>query len=126
MAIYGTAVLSICLIIGITFGKLLGHWAGMDPKVNVGGVGFAMLLLIVVTDWMRKRDLLRPPSEAGILFWSSIYIPVVVAMAATLNVRDAVGGGPMALLAGSITVICCFALIPAITRIGKPADPVEK
>lgn len=117
MAIYGTALLSICLIAGLIAGKLLGHLLGMDA--NVGGVGIAMLLLILVTDRLKKTGALLPPSEAGILFWSSIYIPVVVAMAASQNVRAAIHGGPAALLAGTLVVAVCFALVPAFSRIGR-------
>ncbi|MCA9240615.1 MAG: malonate transporter subunit MadL, partial [Planctomycetales bacterium] len=47
MAIYGTALLSLCLICGLLVGKLIGLAIGVDA--NVGGVGFAMLLLIVVS-----------------------------------------------------------------------------
>ncbi len=117
MAIYGTALLSICLIAGLIVGKLLGRLLGMDA--NVGGVGIAMLLLILVTDRLKKSDALPPVSESGILFWSSIYIPVVVAMAASQNVRAAIHGGPAALLAGTLVVAVCFALVPVFSRIGR-------
>jgi malonate transporter MadL subunit len=117
MAIYGTALLSICLIAGLIAGKLLGRLLGMDA--NVGGVGIAMLLLILVTDRLKKSAALPPLSESGILFWSSIYIPVVVAMAASQNVRAAIHGGPAALLAGTLVVAACFVLVPVFNRIGR-------
>lgn len=120
MAIYGTAVLSLCLIAGLIIGKLLGLLLGLDT--NVGGVGIAMLLLIVVTDRLRKAGNFPPQSESGVLFWSAIYIPIVVAIAATQNVRAAIHGGPAAILAGVLAVIACFALVPAISRIGKPSQ----
>ena len=37
MAIYGTALLSICLIIGLIVGQGLGALMGVDK--NIGGVG---------------------------------------------------------------------------------------
>ena len=117
MAIYGTALLSLCLLAGLLAGKLLALVLGMDG--NIGGVGIAMLLLILVTDRLKKDDLFPQASEAGILFWSSIYIPVIVAMAATQNVRDALHGGPAALLAGAGAVVACVSLVPVFARIGR-------
>ncbi len=120
MAIYGTALLSICLLAGLVAGRWLGTALGVEA--NVGGVGMAMLFLMVATDWLRKRGALNPPSESGIVFWSAIYIPVVVAIAATQNVRAAIHGGPAAILAGTLAVVLCFALVPAISRMGGPCD----
>ncbi len=56
------------------------------------------------------------------IFWSSIYIPIVVAMAAKQNVLAAVKGGPVALLAGALAVIVSCALVPVISRIGDSGD----
>lgn len=117
MAIYGTAVLAICVLIGLFIGDLLGSAIGV--KANVGGVGFAMLLLIFASEFLRKRDLLPTPTKEGVHFWSAIYIPVVVAMAAQQNVVAAVKGGPAAILAGVLATVVCYALIPVVERIGK-------
>ena len=117
MAIYGTALLSICLLAGIFLGNLLGIVVGVNA--NVGGVGIAMLLLILGAERLQKSGQLKPPSEKGILFWSAIYIPIVVAMAASQNVLAAVKGGPVAILAGTLAVIFCFALVPLISRLGR-------
>lgn len=92
MAIYGTALLSICLLVGLIVGALLGILVGVDA--NVGGVGIAMLLLILICDRLRRSGRMRQPSQRGILFWSSIYIPIVIAMAASQNVRGAVKAAP--------------------------------
>ena len=116
MAIYGTALLSICLMIGMIIGKLLGLAVGVDA--NVGGVGIAMLLLILACDQLQKSGKMQPPTERGVAFWSSIYIPIVVAMAASQNVVAALKGGPMAILAGVLAVGIGFALVPVISRIG--------
>lgn len=107
MVIYGVALLSGCLIAGLFCGQLLGRLIGV--QANVGGVGIAMLLLIFVSDRLRKAGRLKPVSQQGIVFWSSIYIPVVVAMAASQNVVSAVEGGPVALLAGALAVGLGFA-----------------
>jgi malonate transporter MadL subunit len=120
MAIYGTALLSFCLLAGLLAGKLLGWMLGMDG--NIGGVGIAMLLLILLTDRLKREGALPEPSEDGILFWSSIYIPVIVAMAASQNVRAAIHGGPAALLAGALATFACCALVPVFARIGRSPD----
>ncbi|MNJ58436.1 Malonate transporter MadL subunit [compost metagenome] len=52
-------------------------------------------------------------------FWSAIYIPIVVAMAAQQNVYGALSGGPMAILAGVLAVVVAFALVPVLDRIGR-------
>lgn len=121
MTIYGTAALSLCLLAGLWLGKLLGRLAGLD--IDVGGVGLAMLLLVFVTDWMRRRALLPPAAEHGIRYWGSLYIPIVVAMAASQNVHAAVQGGAVPLAAGALGVAACFALVPVVTRLSGPKPP---
>ena len=117
MAIYGTALLSLCLIVGLIIGKCIGLAIGVEA--NVGGVGIAMLLLVLVSSRLQSAGWIAKPTESGVLFWSSIYIPVVVAMAASQNVRAAVSGGTAAILAGVVVVIVSFALVPLISRIGQ-------
>ena len=117
MAIYGTALLSICLLVGLIIGKLLGILLGVDA--NVGGVGIAMLMLILVCDRLQYSGRMQPPSKSGIVFWSAIYIPIVVAMAASQNVLAAITGGPVAVVAGILTVVASFAMVPLIDRIGR-------
>jgi len=124
LVIYGVALLSICLISGLFVGEVLGKIIGV--QANVGGVGIAMLLLIFLSDVLRKRSRLTEVSQRGVVFWSSIYIPVVVAMAAKQNVLGAIKGGPAALLAGALAVAVCFAFVPLISRIGgKPTAASE-
>lgn len=123
MAIYGTALLALCLIVGLSAGRLLGHLAGVDA--DIGGVGIAMLLLIFSTDWLHRTGRMKPPTDQGIAFWGSIYVPIVVAMAASQNVRGALSGGVMATLAGALGVVVCFALVGVFVRLGR-ADSTEK
>lgn len=123
MIIYGVALLAICTLVGLFVGDLLGVALGV--KANVGGVGFAMLLLLFLTDRLKREGKLVPVSAQGIGFWSAMYIPIVVAMAAQQNVLGAVTGGPMALLAGALATVGCFVLIPAIERIGRPKVVAE-
>ena len=118
MVIYGVSFLAACMLAGLVLGELLGQLIGV--QANVGGVGIAMLLMILLSDRLRKAGRLKPLTEQGILFWSSIYIPVVVAMAAKQNVLAAVKGGPAAILAGVGAVLVSFALVPVLSRIGNP------
>jgi malonate transporter MadL subunit len=117
MVIYGVAFLAVCMIAGLFLGDVLGVLIGVEA--NVGGVGIAMIIMILVSDYLRKRGRLVPLTEQGILFWSAIYIPVVVAMAAKQNVLGALKGGPAAILAGSGAVVVCFLLVPVLSKLGR-------
>jgi len=124
MVIYGTALLAFCLVVGAAAGRLLGHFAGGD--VDFGGVGLAMLLLIFSTDFLHRTGRMKPPTEQGITFWSAIYVPIVVAMAASQNVRGALGGGVMAGVAGALGVLVCFALVGVFVRMGRDDSKGKK
>ncbi|GAA4913096.1 malonate transporter subunit MadL [Nesterenkonia rhizosphaerae] len=124
MVLYGVAALALCMLAGMIIGDLLGVAVGVDA--NVGGVGFAMVLLVLVSAWLRKKGLFPKPTEQGVLFWSALYIPIVVAMAATQNVVEAVTGGPMAILAGLAALACGAALVPVISRIGGRSEPLPE
>jgi malonate transporter MadL subunit len=122
LVIYGVALLAGCFLSGIFLGDLLGAVLGVDA--NVGGVGIAMLFLILISDQLIKSGRLRPVTREGVVFWSAIYIPVIVAMAARQNVVTALDGGLMAFLAGTLAVVVCFLLVPVISRIGEPGEPL--
>ncbi|MFP0194252.1 MULTISPECIES: malonate transporter subunit MadL [Pseudomonas] len=121
MIIYGVAFLAFCTLVGVWVGELLGKLIGVPA--NVGGVGIAMLLLIGLGSYLNKSGWLKGKTEQGVEFWSAIYIPIVVAMAAQQNVYGALKGGPMAILAGTLAVVIAFALVPVLVRLGnkKPA-----
>ena len=116
MIIYGTALLSACLLAGLTLGRGLGELLGGDA--DIGGVGIAMILLILGCDWLHRSGRMKPPTEAGISFWGQIYVPIVVAMAASQNVLGALSGGLMAILAGLAVVVVCFVLVGVLVRWG--------
>ncbi|MFE7629698.1 malonate transporter subunit MadL [Kocuria sp. NPDC057446] len=134
MIITGVAVLAGCFLVGMLVGEFLGLLMGVDA--NVGGVGFAMVLLVLVTHRMRRAGMLPSATEQGVFFWSAMYIPIVVAMAATQNVVSvvamaatqnvvsAVAGGPMALLVGLAALVAGAALVPVLARIGGQAEPL--
>jgi len=122
LVIYGVGLLAACYLSGVFLGDLLGDLIGV--QANVGGVGIAMLFLILASDALIKRGRLKLHTREGVIFWSAIYIPVIVAMAATQNVVAALHGGPMAFLAGALAVVACFVLVPVISRIGGAGEPL--
>jgi malonate transporter MadL subunit len=117
LVIYGVSLLSICMLVGIFFGELLGKIIGVDS--NVGGVGIGMLMLVLLVDYLKKKNKLDIKSQEGLAFWSGMYIPIVVAMAAQQNVVAAVKGGPVALLAGIGAVLLSWALVPLLSNLGN-------
>jgi malonate transporter MadL subunit len=112
VVIYGVALLSFCMLVGVFVGDLLGEVMGV--QANVGGVGIAMLLLLVLSNLGSREAALSP-----IGFWSAMYIPIVVAMAARQNVFSALSGGWMAIVAGVAAVTASFAVIPLLARLGR-------
>jgi malonate transporter MadL subunit len=87
-------------------GELLGAWLGI--KANVGGVGFAMIFLMLTKEFLTRKGWWKSELEFGIEFWNKLYIPVVIAMAASLNVKSAISSGTLAIFAGVIPVILAF------------------
>ena len=124
MIIYGVALLSTCLVIGMLIGQALGAALGIDA--NVGGVGIAMLLLVLASNSARFQLLSSGASAKGIQFWSAMYIPIVVAMAAQQNVAAAASGGLLALVAGVAAVVVSVLLVPVISRIGNSGAVSEQ
>jgi malonate transporter MadL subunit len=114
VVIYGVGLLAGCMLAGLWAGRLLGHALGVEA--NVGGVGIAMLLLLFFTQLSPKSPVLGPISASGVSFWSAMYIPIVVAMAAKQNVVAAVSSGWVAILAGTLAVLASFALVPVLAR----------
>ncbi len=117
MVIYGVALLSICMLAGVFVGDVLGDLIGV--QANVGGVGVAMLLLILLSNLSHQQLKLSPITETGVNFWNAMYIPIVVAMAASQNVLAAVSSGWMAILAGTAAVLAGFLMVPVLSRFGK-------
>jgi malonate transporter MadL subunit len=105
------------VLVGVFIGDLLGKLIGVDA--NVGGVGIAMLLLLLSSNLSSHRFRLGPITQSGIHFWSAMYIPIVVAMAARQNVVAAVSGGWVAIVAGAAAVAAGLALVPLLARAGK-------
>lgn len=123
MAIYGVALLSLCMLVGVFIGDVLGITLGV--KANVGGVGFAMVLLIILTNHGINKGWLAKKSQEGIAFFSAMYIPIVVAMAAQQNVVAALKGGPLAIAAGLISVGVAFLFVPVLAKLNKENDAAK-
>ena len=51
------------------------------------------------------------------MLWGSLYIPIVVAMAAQQDVVAAARGGPMVLVGGVGVVVLCFAMVAGLIRL---------
>ena len=111
--IFGTALISGCLLAGYFLGECLGRICGIGN--DVGGVGFAMLLLLLTTSYLKKRRLWRPEMDTGIRYWSGMYIPVV-AMSASQNVFSALGQGFLAILAGAVAVFAVFLILFLLSK----------
>ncbi|WP_232825159.1 MULTISPECIES: malonate transporter subunit MadL [Salinicola] len=124
MVIYGVALLAGCMLVGLIIGDVLGQLLGISA--NLGGVGIAMLLLIFVTGYLKDRGKLPEATESGINFWNAMYIPIVVAMAASQNVAAAFSGGLVAIVAGVLAVALGLALVPVLTgKKGDDARPLD-
>jgi len=117
MVIYGVALLAACYLLGVFLGEALGVLIGVDA--NVGGVGIAMLALIVISNMTSVQLKLGDATASGINFWNAMYIPIVIAMAAKQNVIGAVSSGWMALFAGIAAVVASFMLVPLLSRLGR-------
>jgi hypothetical protein len=63
MKIYGVALLAFCFL----FGKLLGNYLGVliGLKSDVGGVGFAMLLLMISYTYFKKKGIVKELTTQG-------------------------------------------------------------
>ena len=116
MAIYGVALLAACYIVGIVLGDMFGAIVGV--KANVGGVGFAMLFLILLSNHGIDHGWLDKKSQEGIAFWSAMYIPIVVAMSSIQDVVAALSGGTIAVLGGVLGVALGFVFIPILRKFG--------
>lgn len=118
MVIYGVALLAICMLIGVFLGELLGLTIGI--QANIGGIGLAMIILILLVDYLKKHGRLSLPTQDGLGFWSAMYIPIVIAMSANQNVAGALDGGPLAIMAGVTAIVISWSFVPLLSKGGSP------
>ena len=112
--IFSLVTLSLCMILGKYIGLLLGTLVGIDA--DVGGVGFAIILLVIVTNskcfpFAQKKEFID-----GVNFWKKMYMPVVVALAATQNVYRMLTSGMVAIVAGSAAVAVPFLILYLLSK----------
>ncbi len=126
MVIYGVALLAACTLVGTFIGEGLGRLLGI--QADIGGVGFAMIALIASRSWLARRGLLTKGVTGGVAFWSSMYIPIIVAMAATQDVVAAIGSGPVVILASLISFVLCLGVAAMLSRsrLGVRPDPAPE
>lgn len=115
--IYGLGILAGCFIIGQLIGLGLGSLLGIEA--NVGGVGFAMLFLILMGDWLKRKSIFQISTNTGIEFWNAMYIPIIVAMSAAQDVKGALSSGYIAILVGIIPTGAMILLIPFLTKMAR-------
>lgn len=115
MIIYGVALLAFCYVIGQLTGEFLGKLLGIDA--NIGGVGFAMLLLVLLSDWFIKKGYMKPATENGVRFWTQMYIPIIIAMSAIQNVKVAVSSGFITILAGIAPIGISLLAMPLLIKL---------
>lgn len=107
--IYGVATLAVCMLLGMVIGTAFGNLIGAGTEV--GGVGFAMLLLIFVTNSKKLPFTQKPAFAQGISFWKAMFIPVVIAMTATQNVFQMLTSSMVAIAAGAAAVGFSYLLL---------------
>ena len=119
MEIFGLGIVAFCMYVGSFLGRLLANIVGL-PGADVGGVGFATLLLILICNHLKTRGkTLSAATDNGVKFLGAIYIPIVVAMSANQNVLGALSGGVIALAGGALAVLLSLLLVPVISDIGR-------
>ncbi len=112
--------MGLCMFAGLIIGDLLGMVLGIPA--NIGGIGFAMLFLVLASKVLADKGMMSKPVEQGVTFWNAMYIPIVVAMAANQNVLAALKGGPVAIIAGLGAVAIGFVLIKPLSRLGQSSS----
>ena len=124
IVIYGVALLAGCMFVGSFVGNLLGLLTGLNS--DIGGVGFAMILLLLLTNSRGITKILPETYTKGINFWKEMYIPVTIAMAASQNVVSALNGGLLALVLGVGVVLIMLLLIPLFNKFTSNATISEE
>ncbi|HEM7453129.1 TPA: malonate transporter subunit MadL [Acinetobacter nosocomialis] len=123
MIIYGTAILAICHLLGDYLGDTLGMLLGV--KANVGGVAISMILLILSKELLARKGYLPQVTQFGVLYWSGMYIPIVVAMSAGQNVVAALSGGMLGLIVSIASLIGTVLVIRYLNRISGDYETYE-
>ncbi len=115
--IYGVATLAACMLLGTLIGTVFGNLIGAGTEI--GGVGFAMLLLIFITNSEKLKFTQKPAFIQGMTFWKAMFIPVVIAMTACQNVFSMLSSSIVAVAAGAAAVGFSFFMLYVLHIIDK-------
>lgn len=118
--IYSLVTIALCMLLGKYIGTLLGSAVGIGA--DVGGVGFAILLMLFVTNCKKFTFTKRQDFIQGMNFWKKMYIPVVVAMAASQNVFRMLTSGMVAIVGGAAAVAFPFLLLYLLHKFGRKEE----
>lgn len=113
MSIYGVALLAFCIVVGKGLGFLIGELLGIGS--DVGGIGFAMLLFMLLSPYVRTSG----EADTGIRFWATMYLPVYCSMVASLNVFSAVHNGLLPLYSGLAVVGLMYCFVVPISGLAR-------
>ena len=122
--IYGVATLAACMLLGTLMGTVFGDLIGAGTEI--GGVGFAMLLLIFVTNSTKLSFTQKPAFVQGMTFWKSMFIPVVIAMTATQNVFHMLSSSVVAIVAGAAAVGFSYFMLFVLHKLDQKKKVTEK
>ena len=122
--IYSLVTLALCMLLGKYLGTLLGALVGIGG--DVGGVGFAIILLLFVGNSKLFSFTRRQDFKDGMTFWKKMYIPVVVAMAASQNVYRMLTSGMVAIVGGAAAVAFPFLLLYILHKRDERRDKHEQ
>ena len=121
--IFGVAALSACMLIGTLIGTVFGDLIGAGTEI--GGVAFAMLLMIIITNSKKLAFTQKPAFIQGVNFWKAMFIPVVIAMTATQNVFGMLTSSIVAFAAGAAAVGFSFLMLFAQHKLGPKTEGSE-
>ena len=121
--IYGVAALSACMLLGSLIGNVFGDVIGAGREI--GSVGFAILLLIFLTN-SKLKFVQKPAFVQGVTFWKNMFIPVVIAMTATQDVFHMLSSSIVAVVAGAAAVGASFLMLYGLHKLDEKKGKVEK
>lgn len=122
--IYGVAVLAGCMLAGTFIGTVFGHLIGAETEI--GGVGFAMLILIFITNCKKLKFTQKPAFIQGMTYWKAMFIPVVIAMTACQNVYSMLSSSIVAIAAGAAAVGFSFFMLYVLHIIDKRKKEADR
>ena len=122
--IYGAATLAGCMLVGTLIGTVFGNLIG--AATEIGGVGFAMLLLIFITNSPKLKFTQKPAFIQGMSYWKAMFMPAVIAMTACQNVFSMLSSSIVAIAAGAAAVGFSFFMLYLLHVISERKKEADK